>query len=79
MSFDWPFSRKPRDVRQQPEPNYTLVKDGEEIPVYVPLADEVKRVQTDFIQSVLALARASANTRRNLAEQTLIKVHGKAQ
>ncbi len=44
-----------------------------------PLADQVRKVQVDYIQSLMALGRANAEARRMLAEQTLINVQGKVR
>ena len=54
----------------------TIVEGDSADSNYVPLAEQVKKVQSDYIQSLLALGRANAEARRTLAEQTLVNIQG---
>lgn len=73
---DWLFKKK-----GAPAPNYTVITDGRKVSTYVPLAKEVEEVQNDYLKKLFELAAASAMTRNNLAEKTLLNVNrtGKRQ
>lgn len=52
-------------------------QDEPVVGVHIPLADEVRKTQIDYVRSLMALGRANAHSRHRLAALTLENVHGK--
>jgi hypothetical protein len=67
---DWLFKKK-----GTPDPNYTIIKDGQPVRAYVPLAEEVEEAQNDYLKKMFELLATSAHARSNLAEKTLLNVN----
>lgn len=75
MNFGW-FKRSDRKTPPDVS-DFDISPEEMAAASAVPLESEVKAVRLDYLQTIIALGRANAKTRRILAEQTLLNVQGK--